>query len=292
MSEIFQIDRAAPEFPESLKGIPRAPKRLYAIGDLSLLKKECIAIVGSRRATPYGMEVARQIARQTAEAGLVIVSGLAGGIDAAGHRGALDAPAGQTIAVLATGPDICYPASNRSLYNVIRKCGLILSEYPPGTAPRTYYFPERNRLISGLSRAVVVVEADLKSGSLITVNWALQQNRDVMAVPGNITSSLSRGCNRLIQDGAWPLLSSSGVLEYYNYETEKPPAGKTGQAAADLGTDEKVVWKLVRQNDGKTAAELASLYPGPAGQLAGILTVLELKAYIRLTEGKIYIANI
>ena len=200
------------DYPQALFSMPDAPPALFFIGRREILNQPAIAIVGSRHATPQGVENARNFAATLSQAGLTIVSGLALGIDAAAHEGALEG-AGSTIACIGTGPDRVYPASNRDLAHAIARSGAILSEFIPGTPPLRHNFPRRNRLISGLARGVLVVEATLSSGSLITARLAAEQGRDVFAIPGSIHSPFSRGCHRLIRDGAKLVETAQDVIE-------------------------------------------------------------------------------
>lgn len=188
-------------YPAPLRQLPDPPLALFHRGDFALAQKPAIAVVGSRRVSAYGISAAEQIARELAVAGIVVVSGLAEGVDAAAHRAALDA-GGTTVAVLGTGIDLVYPRRNRKLAQMIEERGLLLTEFPPGTPPFRHNFPVRNRIISGLTLGVVVVEAHSRSGSLITARMALEQNREVFAVPGSIYAPGSEGTNRLIQHGA------------------------------------------------------------------------------------------
>jgi DNA processing protein len=201
-------------FPPQLGSIPDPPTVLFALGDLELLSRPAVAIVGSRDHSGYGAEVATMVASHAAGAGLVVVSGMARGLDAVAHAAALDAKGG-TIGVLGNGLGVIYPAANRALYERVSATGLLLTEFPPGERPRVGSFPRRNRLISGLGRVTVVIEAAAGSGTLITVEAALEQGREVMAVPGAITSPTSVGTNRLIRDGATPLLEAEDLLQYY-----------------------------------------------------------------------------
>ena len=180
---IREIKMESEDYPLLLRQIQKPPKLLYAIGDISILKQKCVAVVGARKASSYGKWAARNIGKRLAEYGVAVVSGLAYGCDAEAHLGALDA-GGRTVAVMGCGIDICYPAANRQLRRRIAENGLIISEYPPGTQPRPYMFPQRNRIISGLCEAVAVAEAGLSSGSLITASCAAEQGRLVFAVPG------------------------------------------------------------------------------------------------------------
>jgi DNA processing protein len=206
------ITLADAEYPRGLLEIPDPPTLLYVRGRSELLAANCVAIVGSRNATAQGLANAESFARVLSEAGLTVVSGLALGIDAAAHRGALDGP-GSTVAVLGTGIDITYPARNADLFGAIARRGVIVSEFPLGTPPVAANFPRRNRIISGLARGVLVVEAALDSGSLITARLAGEQGREVLALPGSIHSPLSKGCHALIKQGAKLVESAQDVLE-------------------------------------------------------------------------------
>lgn len=200
-----------PRYPALLREIADPPLALFVRGNPDVLSGPALAIVGSRNATPQGVQDAGAFASALASNGYVIASGMASGIDAAAHRGALRA-AGRTIAVWGTGPDIAYPASNRALAEQIELGGAIVSEFAPGTPPAPGNFPKRNRIISGLSRGVLVVEAAERSGSLITARFALDQNREVFAIPGSIHSPHSKGCHRLIREGAALVESSNDIL--------------------------------------------------------------------------------
>lgn len=198
-------------YPAMLSELPDAPARLFVKGDLDVLRAPALAIVGSRNPTRGGEQNAFEFARFMAGAGFVIVSGLASGIDAAAHRGAI-AAGGFTVAFLGSGVDIVYPASNRDLAHQVAANGALVSEFPLGAEPRRAYFPQRNRLISGLSLGTLVVEAARRSGSLITARLAAEQGREVFAIPGSIHNPLSRGCHRLIRDGAKLVESADDVF--------------------------------------------------------------------------------
>ena len=203
------------KYPNKLKNISDMPPFLYVRGDLENLYSDNIAIIGSRDASEYGKFVARKIAKQIADKNINIVSGLAIGIDKFAHLGALDSKIGKTIAVLGTGVSEkeVYPLENKKIFDkILENNGTIVSEFKLGTSPNRYNFPKRNRIISGLSEKIVVVEAKDKSGSLITVDYALEQGKDVFAVPGNITSKNSEGTNKLIQEGAFVLNSYEDIL--------------------------------------------------------------------------------
>lgn len=214
---IVTIKPGDKKYPKLLLQITDFPKQLYCRGNLELLNKECLAVVGTRKLTPYGKEAAQNITMGLVQAGFVIVSGLALGIDAVAHQATLDAE-GKTIAVLGSGINdtSIYPGANFNLaMDILKNDGLIISEYPKGTEGYKSNFPERNRIISGLSKGVLVVEADQKSGSLITARLAAEQNRDVFAVPGSIFSSRSIGPNGLIKTGAKLVSSAQDILDEY-----------------------------------------------------------------------------
>ncbi|MFO8152853.1 DNA-processing protein DprA [Thioalkalivibrio sp.] len=209
----FILTRDDPDYPPLLAQLPDPPPALYLVGDPAMLRRPQIAIVGSREATPQGLRIAERFARSLASAGLTVTSGLARGIDAAAHRGALSGPGGSTVAVVATGPDRVYPSAHRRLAHRVADQGLMVALWPTGTAARSGHFPQRNRVISGLALGTLVVEAALRSGSLITARLAAEQGRSVYAVPGSILSPLSRGCHRLIQEGAQLVESPDDILE-------------------------------------------------------------------------------
>lgn len=207
------ISSGDPEYPRRLRGIPHMPEKLFVRGNLPGDDRPSIAVVGARMCSPYGREQALRYARALSRAGVQVISGLAYGIDSWGHRGALEGSA-PTFAVLGNGVDICYPAENRPLYGeILAKEGGVISEYPPGTRPKNYFFPQRNRIISGLADVVLIVEAKVKSGSLITAGYALEQGRPVYAIPGPADADLSVGCHQLIYDGAGIAYSPEILLE-------------------------------------------------------------------------------
>jgi DNA processing protein len=206
-----------PDYPQALLSLADAPPVLFFIGRRELLNRPSLAIVGSRHATPQGVENARAFARALSRAGLTVVSGLALGIDAGAHEGALEGE-GSTLACIGTGPDRVYPASHRELAHAIALSGGIVSEFVPGTPPLRQNFPRRNRLISGIAKGVLVVEATTSSGSLITARLAGEQGREVFAIPGSIHSPFSRGCHRLIRDGAKLVETAQDVLDELRLE--------------------------------------------------------------------------
>lgn len=219
------------EYPQGLAKVYDAPYGLYFQGVLPEAQDRLVAIVGSRNCSAYGQKMAEELSRELGRRGYWVVSGMAKGIDAYSHRGCIEA-GGKTVAVLGCGVDVCYPKSNHMLYGQIKNQGCVLSEYPPGTQPLARQFPARNRIISGMSRQVIVVEAREKSGSLITIDYALEQGKDVYAVPGRMTDPLSRGCNNLIGQGAGIITS----VEQFIFNIEE--IGFTGIGADVSGREE------------------------------------------------------
>lgn len=232
---IYTVDISSPLYPAFLKEIYNPPFLLYAKGNINILKARCIAVVGSRNASYYGRKVAFRLAGQLAKRGIAIVSGFARGIDSYAHKGAL-AVGGDTIAVLGNGLDVIYPRENYSLMKEMNENGLLLSEYTPGTSPLRANFPARNRLISGLAYGVIVVEASERSGALITADFALEQNREVFAVPGNINSPTSIGTNRLIKQGAKIVNCIEDILEELPdlHDCRKTAAVKAGKNPKEI----------------------------------------------------------
>ena len=221
--------------PLPLREIPDPPARLYCAGQAVVLDTPAVAVVGSRRCTRQGRDIAFALARDLAAQGLTIVSGLAYGIDAAAHRGALASAAAPTVAVLGSGLDRIYPRSHERLAaEIVEHGGALVSEYEPTTGPRKHHFPARNRIVSGLCLAVVIVEASERSGSLITARLALEQGRDVMAVPSLVSSPLAAGCHRLIRQGAALVECAEHVLEALGLEPNPETAGASLPAKDDI----------------------------------------------------------
>lgn len=270
------------DYPENLKTIFDPPPVLYYRGELKAEDALAVAIVGSRRATPYGRESATRLARELARAGVTVVSGLARGIDSCAHRGAL-AGGGRTLAVLGSGLDVIYPPENARLYAEIAENGAVISEFPLGTAPEPGHFPRRNRVISGLSRAVVVVEAARTSGSLITADCALEQGREVLAVPGPITSPMSWGTNNLIKQGAKLLQEVTDVLSTLGL----PSPGVEEAAKPDLTTQEEKVYSFFSER-ALHIDELVHLSGLTVQEVTAILMMLELKGLVRQLPGKMF----
>jgi DNA processing protein len=268
---------ADPGYPASLRTIAAAPVVLWFRGEPRLADAgPCVAVVGSRASSPYGEEAAASIARDLAQAGIGVVSGLARGCDAAAHRAALDA-GGPTVAVLGCGVDVVYPAEHRALHAAIGAHGLILSEFPPGMPPLAANFPQRNRIISGLARIVVVVEASERSGSLITARCAADQGRDVMAVPGSIFSDRARGCHALLRDGAGLAASGADVLAELGMSSA---ASASGPAPAEARILQQ--WPVGEDADLDTIA--LRVGASPASLLPGLLQ-LELGGWVRRVPG-------
>ena len=274
MSEIRRVRRKDPAYPSLLAAIHDPPAQLFLRGSaaVSVLSEPALAVVGARACSSYGRSVARSLARELAGAGLVVVSGMARGVDGEAHRGALDA-GGRTVAVLGCGIDRDYPAAHAELARRIGEHGLVLSEYEPGIEPAPWRFPARNRIIAGLCAATVVVEARERSGALITADFALEEGRDVLAVPGEITSLLSAGSNALLRLGAVPVTCAEDVLELYDIAPRRQVQARLGPLAeallAQLSGSALTVDELVRATSldpGASAAALMEL------ELAGRVT--------------------
>ncbi|HET7433526.1 MAG TPA: DNA-processing protein DprA [Thermoanaerobaculia bacterium] len=272
------------DYPPLLRELPDPPLALHYLGDLKLLVKPSIAIVGSRRASPYGINAARHFATALAGASLAVVSGLALGVDAAAHEATLDAN-GHTIAVLGTGIDLIYPAKNRKLFQRIAAEGVIVTEFPPGTPPKREHFPIRNRIISGLSLGTLIVEATSRSGSLITARTAAEQNREVFAVPGSIFARGSEGTHRLIQYGARLVHEIDDLLS--ELREEYRPAARLADAEPEPPLRE-VLAVFTRDEATHIDAAAARLHRTPA-ELAESLLLLELGGWLRPLPGASYV---
>jgi len=272
------IGRSEPGYPTLLRELHDPPPGLFLRGsaDVELLSEPAVAIVGARMCSSYGGQVARMLGRELAAAGLVIVSGLARGVDGEAHRGALDA-GGATIAVLGCGIDRDYPAAHAQLARGICASGLVVSEYAPGVEPAPWRFPARNRIIAGLCPATIIVEARERSGALITADFALEAGREVFAVPGEITSTLSTGTNALLRLGATPLTSAADVLELFGLEP-------TRSERLDLGTDAAAVLDALAREPA-AADELGRATGLDAAALATALAELELAGAVAEADG-------
>lgn len=277
------IRRGDPEYPPALAQIFDPPAALYMRGTLVPQDAVAVAIVGTRRPTEYGLRVAARLAADLAVSGVTVVSGLARGIDGAAHQGALDA-GGRTIAVLGCGPDLVYPPEHRRLMDGIIGHGAVVSEFPPGTPPRKPQFPQRNRIISGLSLGVVVVEGDDTSGALITADAALEQGREVFAVPGRITDRTSRAPHRLLAEGAKLVMQVEDVLE----ELLLPSLPYRPAAAPPvLDGDEAAVFAVLR-DEPQHLDRLAAMCAMPVMRVSRALVVLECRGLITALPGARY----
>ena len=280
-----------PDFPASLEEIPEPPAVLYAWGDVTLLARPCVAFVGSRDHTMYGAQAASVLAGAVAQRA-VVVSGMARGIDAIAHTAALDA-GGKSIGVLGNGLGVIYPAVNRALYDRMIAHGCLITEHPPGERPHEGSFSRRNRLISGLSRGVVVVEAAIGSGALVTANLGLEQGREILAVPGPITSRTSVGCNKLIQQGAKAVLCAADIFEEVGLSSGMRETGVALSTPAprvppiDLTGLQLTLWSRMTTEPQHVDALVAATQTGAANVL-GALTELELRGLVRQGPGMIF----
>ncbi len=270
-------------YPALLSQITDPPMVLYHKGHFDSNDKFSVAVVGSRRSSEYGKRVAQSIAEELSSAGLTIISGMARGIDSVAHRASLHS-GGRTISVLGSGIDVIYPPENRGLYERIPDSGVVISEFPIGTAPLRENFPQRNRLISGLSLGVIVVEASRGSGTLITAQYALEQNREVFAVPGNITSPISKGTNHLIKNGAKPLTHPNDVIE------DLAPLMKgfirsARNSEIEITDEEKSICDIL-SGDPVHIDDITRRAGIPPSQALGLLLGLELKSLVRQVAGK------
>lgn len=290
-----------PDYPDILKTIYDPPPVLYCMGQNLRTGLPTIAVVGSRRSSEYGKMSAKKVAFELAQAGAAVVSGMARGIDSMAHRGALEAENGYTIAVFGCGVDYIYPPENAGLYKSILEKGTVISEYPPGTNPAPGNFPARNRIISGLSYGTLVIEAGLKSGAIITVDCALDQGREVYALPGNVNSPFSKGTNKLLKEGAKMVTSVEDILEDLNmaislHRYPNTP-GKTGsqdnsyqisRQGPALDLFETLVYNALHDGE-KGLEDLIQITQMEPGQLNGVLTIMEIKGIIKQLPGKIFI---
>lgn len=283
--EIIAIDKDSELFPHKLREIKNCPNKLYCIGNIELLNMPAIAVVGSRKTTQYGRSTAREIGDKLGSRGVVIVSGMAAGIDTCAHEGALK-HGNKTIAVLGCGPDVCYPQINYKLKYNIEENGLVISEFEPGTKPEKYYFPMRNRIISGMSDATVVVQAGARSGAMITAELAIEQNRDVYAVPGNIDSQYNLGSNKLIRDGAYPVLNVNDLLDSLGLG-----AIDDDEAEKLLSSSELEIYNLLRVQGELTTDQLCIMTDTKPYIMAQMIAIMELKGIIFQDMGKVFIAK-
>lgn len=274
------------DYPDSLKEIPSAPKKIYSIGELPKKELLSVAIVGARQCSNYGRSLARELGAALAACHVQVISGMARGIDAAAQKGALEG-GGRTFAVLGSGVDVCYPKEYLSLYERIQNQGGILSEQPPGMQPLPQFFPARNRIISGLADVVVVIEAKTRSGSLITADHALEQGKDVYALPGPVNSNLSTGCNRLIKQGAGVIVSIEDFLEELHLSDHRKP-GNARENKFLLESEENLVYTCLDLYP-KSIEQISDETGMGVSGLTGVLMGLELKGYIQEISKNYYV---
>ena len=282
---IQRMTSGQPVYPALLKEIRDYPKELYYIGDPKLLEEKCVSIVGSRKTNQYGRSTAYSFGKALGQRGITVVSGMAVGIDTCAHEGALQEK-GNTAAVLACGLDLCYPPRNRELKGKIESAGIVLSEYPPGTAAQRYHFPQRNRIISGLSPLTVVVQAGNRSGALITAELAADQGRDVGAVPGNIDSEYNLGSNKLLREGAFALTGVQDLLEASGVSMLSEP-----EAERMLSDEEKQLYFLLCSHGEMSLDQLAFYLKKPVNEVGSLAIVMEMKGIVFSAMGKVFIAK-
>ena len=279
-------------YPASLKAIYDPPPLLYVKGELLTNDSHSISVVGTRNATPYGMKVTEQLSGQLASRGIAIVSGMAHGIDTAAHNGALST-GGRTIAVIGNGLDIIYPADNSRLFEKIISSGAAISELPMGTKPHRGMFPRRNRLISGISLGTLIVEASKQSGAIITADFALEQGREVFAVPGQIFSEASKGTNELIKQGAKLVDSVEDILDElpsyaFQPSTDEVIKNEDALIESQLSQEEGAIWKVINSSP-VHIDDISKRSALPAFKVSSSLVMLELKGLIQQLSGKMFI---
>jgi DNA processing protein len=273
-----------PSYPRLLAEISGRPSLLYVRGELAPADNTSVAIVGTRRATPYGRQAAERIATELAQAGVTVVSGLARGVDAAAHRAALEA-GGRTIAVLGSGLDVIYPAEHGRLAEQILGSGAILSEFPPGTKPDAQNFPARNRIVSGMTLGTLIIEAPARSGALITASFAGDQGREVFVIPGSIFAQTAEGTNALLRDGARLVRDGADILEDLGLGGGDPVVTQTQLL---LGEDERRLFEAVGK-EARHIDELAEDAGLPAGAASALMLTLELKGLVRNHGAQYYV---
>jgi len=289
---VRKIARESAEYPEALRHIYNAPEELFIDGKIVSSDSNAVAIVGTRRATEYGSKQCERLSFDLAVRGITVVSGMALGIDTAAHRGAIRA-GGRTIAVMGSGHSNIYPPENRDLYDEIVKNGAVVSEFPPETFPLKMNFPKRNRIISGMSKGVVVIEAPERSGALITANFALEQGREVFAMPGNVSSAKSTGTNRLIKAGARLVEDVNDVLEELRYVMkaeeikgdQKGPVFLKPDIGRSMSANEAKIFEVLGDIP-KSIDEISKVIEIPVNKVSEILLRLELKKLIRALPGE------
>lgn len=278
---IYKEDK---EYPETLLQLSDPPKCLYCLGDVSLLKNRCIGIVGSRKFSEYGLRATCDISQALAKGGITIVSGMARGVDSAAHKSALEVD-GKTIAVLGCGIDQCYPAGNWKLKDEMASKGLVISEYPPGVHGAKWTFPRRNRIIAALSEMIIVTEAGLNSGSLITAELAMEMSKEVVVVPASIFNPYGVGGNQLIADGAQMALSINDILETAGV------SAKIVKEEEQLSKEEREILDMVRRNGEMTVDSLARHMNLKISRVNGFVTVLEMKGFLKTSLGRVFLSR-
>jgi DNA processing protein len=273
-------------YPPNLREIADPPPVLFTRGSLRPEDANAVAIVGTRRATTYGRAVTERLAADLARAGVTIVSGLAKGIDTAAHQATVQA-GGRTLAVLGNGLDQIYPPQNTTLAQRIQSAGALVSEFPPGVPPDAINFPRRNRVIAGLARATLIVEAGVRSGALITADFALEQGRDVLVVPGSILSPMSAGVNELLKQGAAPVTCADDILSLLDANSCVESARPMARAVLDLGPQESSVWEAL-DGEPRHVDDVARSLGRAAGDVSATLAVLELKGMARQVGAMLY----
>ena len=283
-----------PEYPARLREIYDPPPLLYALGKVELLNRHVISVVGARRPTPYGNQMAERLSKDLADRGLVIASGLARGIDASAHKGALTSSCGGTIGILGCGIDVVYPKENKKIFQEMEQRGAIVSEFPMGTFPAPQNFPIRNRVISGMAQGVVVVEAAQYSGSLITARLGMEFGREVFAVPGNATQPASFGPNQLIKQGAKLVTSWEDVVEELPTPVRAelmpvenvPSEERAALVEENLDPTERPLYALLGVDEARQIDELVELSGLSSSEVLAALFDLELKGVVRQLPGK------
>ena len=288
---IIVIKKGDKEYPSRLNNLSNPPEVLYCRGNINLLTRPAVSIVGTRVCTRYGLDVARRFAKVFADNGIVVVSGLADGIDTASHMGAIEVAGCNTIAVLGNGVDVYFPENNRKLQNQIGKEGLLISEYLPNFKGAKWTFPQRNRIVAALSSALLIVEADIKSGTMITKDWALSLGVDVFAVPGNVTSLQSRGTNQLIKDCACAIATEpADVMQSFGI-TRRVGRNKLEEikpiSLVQISFDEKRIIDLLGREE-VHMDELVEKIDMPIHKLATLLTQMEMRGLIVKLPGNLF----
>ncbi len=289
MVSLKKIKKSSKVYPDNLKNIYNPPEKLFVDGEILPSDNNAIAIVGTRRASYYGMEQCEKLSYDLAIRGITIISGMARGIDSAAHRGALKAK-GRTIAVLGSGHNHIYPPENKKLYGEIVKNGAVVSEYEPDIPPFRTNFPRRNRIISGMSKGVVIIEAPRKSGALITADFALEQGRDVFALPGNISSLRSSGTNALIKEGAKLVEGISDILEELKnvIDIKEIDSADSKPGLEKCSSDEKMIFGILSDKS-KSIDEISSIANLPVYKISEALLKLELKRLIKGLPGENFV---